>query len=144
MGGTSALILAMRQPQLFAGVMALCPASDVAAYYDWLLPRMAENATMANLAAAIRIHYTSDGHNLREELQARSALQHADRLIMRVYIGHGNADALIPVDWSRQLASKLREWGREVQYVEIEGGGHDSPVVDVDWAPVLDFLSGAR
>lgn len=144
MGGTSALILAMRQPQLFKGVLARCPAADVAAFYDWCLEHARSNATIANLAAAIRIHYTTDGHDLRQELEARSVLRHAERLTMRVHISHGDADTLIPVEWSRQLVARLRELGREVQYEEIPGGGHDSPVDNVDWSKVLDYLASEQ
>ncbi|MBU0607936.1 MAG: alpha/beta hydrolase [Armatimonadetes bacterium] len=141
MGGTSVLILALRQPQLFAGVVARCPASDIEAYYDWALARAPQHATLRNITDAIRIHYTADGHDLREELQARSVLQHAERLTMPVQLCHGAADALIPVDWARELAEKLKGLGRRVQYQEIPGGGHDSPVIGVDWAQALDFVS---
>ncbi|MEN6547829.1 MAG: prolyl oligopeptidase family serine peptidase [Armatimonadia bacterium] len=144
MGGTSALILAMRQPQLFKGVLARCPAADVAAFYDWCLEHAKSNATIANLAAAIRIHYTTDGHDLRQELEARSVLRHAERLTMRVHICHGDADTLIPVEWSRQLVARLQGLGREVQYEEIPGGGHDSPVDNVDWSRVLDYLASEQ
>lgn len=142
MGGTSVLILAMRQPELFAGVMARCPAADIEAYYDWALARAEENATLRNISDAIRIHYTTDGHELRGELEARSVLRHAERLSMPVQLCHGSADALIPVDWTRQLAERLRVLGRTVDYEEIPEGNHDSPVRHVDWAAGLDFISG--
>ena len=141
MGGSSALVFATRQPQLLSGVIALCPASDVAAYYDWALARAPQNATLRNITDAIRIHYTTDGHDLHQELQARSALRNAERLTMPVHLRHGSADALIPVEWTQQLAEKLRALGRKVQYEEIPGGGHDSPVLGMDWAKVLDFVS---
>lgn len=141
MGGSSALVFAVRQPQLLNGVVALCPASDIAAYYDWALAHAGANATLRNISDAIRIHYTVDGHDLRTELQARSALQNAERLTMPVVLVHGASDALIPVDWTRQLADKLRALGRKVQYDEIPGGGHDSPVTDIDWTRILDFIS---
>jgi len=141
MGGSSALVFATRQPQLLAGVIARCPAADIAAYYDWAVARGGANATLRNIADAIRIHYTMDGRDLRQELQARSALRHAERLTMPVQLCHGSADALIPVDWTRQLAAKLQALGRRVQYEEIAGGDHDAPVRGVDWARILDFIS---
>ncbi len=141
MGGSSALVFATRQPQLLAGVIARCPAADIAAYYDWAVARGGANATLRNIADAIRIHYTMDGRDLREELEARSALRQAERLTMPVQLCHGSADALIPVDWTRQLAAKLQALGRKVQYEEIPGGDHDSPVRGVDWARILDFVA---
>jgi pimeloyl-ACP methyl ester carboxylesterase len=141
MGGSSALVFATRQPQLLRGVIARCPAGDIEAYYDWALARAEANPTLRNITYAIRIHYTTDGHDLRQELQARSALRNAERLTMPVSLCHGAADALIPADWTRALAEKLRALGRKVQYEEIPGGDHDSPVRGVDWGPALDFIS---
>jgi S-formylglutathione hydrolase FrmB len=48
------------------------------------------------------------------------------------------------VDWTRQLVERLRALGRKVQYDEIPGGDHDSPVIPVDWQKVLDFISGGH
>lgn len=142
MGGSSVLVFAVRRPERIDGVAARCPAGDIAAYYDWALARAAGNPTLRSITDAIRLHYTCDGHDLRQELELRSALRHADRLTMPVSLAHGSADTLIPVDWTRQLAERLRTLGRRVQYEEVEGGGHDSTVDSVDWAKVLDFLSG--
>lgn len=141
MGGTSVLILALRQPQLFAGVTARCPAADIAAYYDWALARADENPTLRNVTDAIRIHYTMDGHDLQEELSARSVLRHAELVTMPVNLCHGESDALIPVAWTRQLAARLQALGWKVEYEEIPGGEHDSPVRGVDWRQVLGFIS---
>lgn len=141
MGGSSALVFCVRRPELIDGVIARCPAADIEAYYDWAMGKAPQNATLHNIAAAIRIHYSVDGHDLREELRKRSALQNAERLTMPVHLSHGTADTLIPVDWTRQLAARLRELGRRVEYEEIEGGNHDSPVRQVGWGKALDFVS---
>ena len=143
MGGTSALILAMRAPQRFAGVTARCPAADIEAYYHWALPHSDTNATLRNITDAIRLHYTMGGHDLLEQLRQRSVLRHAGRLGMRVHLCHGSADALIPVDWTRELVGRLRALGRAPEYDEISGGDHDSPVRHVDWAGVLGAISVA-
>lgn len=141
MGGCSALVFAVRQPQLLAGVAALCPAGDVHAFYHWGLTRAARNPTLKNVTDAIRIHYTTDGHDLEEELHARSALQHAEALTMPVYIGHGAKDALVPVRWTRQLVEKMGELGLRLVYDELPNGDHDAPVRKVKWARVFDALS---
>ena len=140
MGGTSALIFAVRRPELIDGLIARCPAGDMEDYYAFASAAR-ENGTLQNIAAAIRIHYTADGHDLKAELKARSAVLHAERLTMPVHIVHGSADATIPVDGTRRLAERLRELGREVQYVEIEGGGHDAPVMEVEWGEGLEWVS---
>ena len=123
----------------------MCPAADVEQYYHWCWDRGAQNATLGNIANAIRLHYGTACHDLRKELHQRSALANAGRLTMPVYLRHGDADALIPVDWTRQLAAKLKAMGRPVRYDEVPGGDHDSPIHGIDWGQVLDAVgSGTR
>jgi len=121
------------------GVIARCPAADIKAYYDFVRP--SENATLKNIADAIRIHYTADGHDLRTELRKRSALRNAEKLTMPVHIVHGSGDSTIPFGPTRALAQRLKELGRPVEYIEIEGGDHNSPVNQEDWVDCLDFIS---
>lgn len=138
MGGSSTLVFAVRRPELLSGVIALCPAADVQAYYRRLEPATA--GVEQNIAAAIRVHYRADGHDLETELAARSAVLNAERLTMPVYLSHGAVDSLIPVDYARALATRLQALGRPVQYVELPEGDHDAPVVQVDWVEALDFV----
>lgn len=140
MGGSSALIFALRQPQLLSGVLARCPAGDIQSYHEWCLDRAAQNPTLRNISDAISLHYRAAGGELADELRLRSALQNAERLTMPVYLCHGSADALIPVEWTRRLAEKLQVLGRKVEYEELPGGGHDSPIYGVDWGEVLGAL----
>jgi len=142
MGGTSALIFAQRRPDLVDGVVALCPAADIQAYYEYALT--SADPTLANIASAIRIHYTEDGHDLTTELAGRSTLLRADRLTMPAVIGHGDADSVIPIEPTRRLVQALRGLGSLVLYTEYPGGGHDKPVTDVDWTAALDFVSARR
>lgn len=142
MGGSSALVFAVRQPRLLAGVAAFCPASDIEGFYHWALGRAPRNPTLRNVTDAIRIHYTVDGHDLEEELQARSAVRHAEALTMPLYISHGAKDALVPVRWTRQLVERLGELGHPAVYDELPNGDHDAPVRQADWGRVFDVLSG--
>lgn len=139
MGGTSALIFAVRQPELIAGVVARCPAADIESYYRFAAD--SDSATLQNIAAAIRINYTVDGHDLAAELSERSALKHAEQLTMPVYLCHGARDELIPVEATRTLAARLREQGRPVHYLELPEGDHDAPVIQTeDWHQIMSFL----
>ena len=139
MGGTSALIFAVRRPELLAGVAALCPAGDIETYYAYVAA--SADAGLGNIAAAIRTHYQVDGRALGSELRDRSACQQAERLGMPVYISHGDADTVIPIEGARRLVARLRELGAPLRYKEIAGGAHDAPVNEVQWAEVLDFVS---
>jgi dipeptidyl aminopeptidase/acylaminoacyl peptidase len=138
MGGSSTLVFAARRPELLAGAIALCPAADIESYYDFAAG--SENPTLQNIAAAIALHYQAGESALREELAARSALRHAERLTMPLYLAHGSADALIPVEATRRLSQRLTALGRPVKYVEIDGGDHDSPVTQMDWPAALDWV----
>jgi len=139
MGGSSALVFATRRPDLLQGVIALCPAGDIESYYAFV--SKSKEPVLQNIAAAIRVHYTTDAHQLEDELRARSAALNAERLTMPVYLSHGAQDALIPVAGVRALAARLRALGRHVQYVELPQGGHDSPVLEINWPAALDFVA---
>ena len=138
MGGSSAMVFASRRAALLDGVAARCPACDIEAYYAFA--RASDNGTLQNIADAIRIHYTAGERNLAEELAGRSALANAGGLTIPVHLVHGSADTVIPVDATRELAKRLKGLGRKVRYHEIAGGHHDSPILEVDWAEMLDFL----
>ena len=142
MGGSSALVFAVRRPELIDGVIARCPAGDIESYYAFV--REQDGAVFESISAAIRMHYTIDGRDLATELKARSALRNAERLTMPVVISHGAADATIPVDATRRLVIRLQELGARVDYTEIPGGGHDAPILGIDWKPILDFVEGAQ
>jgi pimeloyl-ACP methyl ester carboxylesterase len=144
MGGASALVFATRRPDLLAGVAALCPPADVLGYYSWGIQGREENPTLANITAAIRLHYSIEGRELAEELRARSTLQNASNPHLPVYLSHGAQDPLAPVTWTRLLAAKLRELGYPVEYDELPEGVHDTPVREVDWERVLAFLTQAQ
>jgi len=139
MGGSSALVFATVRPDLIDGVIALCPAGDIEVYYAFAAA--SAEPVLANIAAAIRIHYTVDGHELAAELDRRSAARHAENLTMPVVISHGAKDTLIPIDGTRALVERLRALGRPVAYVEQPEGQHDTPVTEVDWSAALDFVS---
>ena len=140
MGGASTLVFAVRRPELVAGAAAFCPAGDMIRYYQFAC--QSPDATSQNIAAAIRIHYTVDGRALEAELEARSAVKQVERLTMPLYISHGDADAGIPVEGVRALVDKLHALGRKVMYVELAGGGHDAPILQVNWPEALDFIAG--
>ncbi len=53
-----------------------------------------------------------------------SPLTHAERLRAPLLITHGSQDWRVPVAESRRFATKAKEAGLPVQYVEFEGQGH--------------------
>jgi predicted peptidase len=49
-----------------------------------------------------------------------------------IWIWHGGADEVVPVEESRRMAEALRASGAEVTYTELPGVGHDA------WTPAFD------
>lgn len=137
MGGTGALIYAVRHPEDIAGVCALCPATDIGRYHGFAKENGPRIAVLAEIAAAIENAYGGTPATAPASYAANSATAHAARLAMPVYLCHGNADVIIPVEESRTLASELKKLGRKCEYVELKNGHHDSPIPEclpgIDW-----------
>lgn len=120
MGGTGALIFAMRHPELVNGVGALGAATDPQSYLDWLEPET--GPILQEIRAALLAAYPTP-----ESRETNSVLRHADRLAMPVCYLHGEADATIPVSEARALRDRLA--GKpDFFYREIGDGNHDSPL----------------
>jgi len=120
MGGTGALIFAVRHPELVSGVGALGAASDPQNYLDWLETR--QTPILREIRAALLEAYPTP-----ESRRTNSVLRHADRLAMPVCYFHGEADATIPVGEARALRDRLA--GKpDFLYREIGNGDHDSPL----------------
>lgn len=132
MGGTAALIYACRHPRQLAGVLALCPATD-----------MADRHKLAMLRAGIETAYGGDPQSKPAVYQERSSIRHAAGLAsLPVFIAHGEADQTIPVRHSRDMAAELERLGGPVRYVEIPGGDHDAPARPTYIAQGLEWLTG--
>ena len=143
MGGSSTLVFATRRPDLIDGAIARCPAGDIEGYYRFAAAAEG-NATLKNIADAIRIHYTAEGCVLDDELRACSVALNAECLTMPIHVIHGAKDTVIPVEGTRRLVARLQELGRPVKYVELPEGGHDSPVNEVDWNEAFDFVAASE
>jgi len=126
MGGTSNLIYAMLYPGDVDGCVAMCPATDLTSYHAWCARY--SGGTQAAIGKAIETAYGGTPASLPELYQSHSALVNCSKLTMPVYIAHGSSDDLIPVSQPRALAEKMKGVA-SFKYVEIPGGGHDSPLV---------------
>ena len=56
---------------------------------------------------------------------------------------HAAGDAVIPCSNSRRLATALRVNQSPVLYDEIPGG-HDAPLVKINWRKTFDFLERGK
>ena len=127
MGGTSALIFAARNAALIDGVYALCPATDTAEIFPSFSDQFLKS-------------YGGSPTEVPEVYRERSSRHYADELSgLPVAIIHGDEDALLPVSHSRILVESLRTQNARLQYVEIEGCGHDA-LAPADVPVAMDFL----
>lgn len=121
MGGTGALIYAVRHPEEISGVVAGCPATDLARYYNWCMSRETP-AVLKEIAGALKSSYGDMAAFVRHSVCANY-----EKLTMPVHLSHGNADMTIPVNESRYLAEKL-SGKKDFCYHEIDNGNHDAPL----------------
>lgn len=125
MGGTSNLIYACLHPEDVAGVVALCPATDLTSYYAWC--RKTNEEVLKQIADAIESAYGSAPAKNPKLYTLHSTLRNASKLTMPVYVCHGTNDQIIPVSQTRLLAAKMAE-SQTFVYTEIPDGHHDSPL----------------
>jgi pimeloyl-ACP methyl ester carboxylesterase len=125
MGGSCNLIYAVLHPEDVAAVVALCPVTDLGPFYSWRAANVPPESVAGSLAD-IRAQYGGSPSERPEVYRRHSCLKNVARLTMPVFLAHGDADAIIPVEESRALAALCRR--PRFRYREIPGGHHDSPL----------------
>lgn len=127
MGGSGSLIYATQFPQDIAGVVALCPATDLPTYLKWTSERQ-DRPVIKQIHDAILQSY----HHDPAAIAGHSVQAHAARLTMPVHLIHGDADTAIPVEQSRELAKAMADksmtGNTNFKYTELPGGNHDEPL----------------
>ena len=121
MGGTGALIFAMRHPELVDGVVALGAATSLRRYVAWC-DQPGRLPVISEISAAIHQAYPEAA-----ELAAHDVCAECARLTMPVIFYHGAADELIPSAEARSLAECLKEKA-DFHLTLVPGGNHDSPL----------------
>lgn len=125
MGGTSVLIYAILHPQDVAAAAACCPVTDLGEYFGWCRGQSAP--VLGEIVAAIEHAYGGGPDVTPGVYQRHSVIAHSDRLAMPVFLVHGQADPIIPVDHSHRLTERMR--GRTgFRYREMPDGDHDIPL----------------
>jgi dipeptidyl aminopeptidase/acylaminoacyl peptidase len=113
-GGFCALNLVRDPSQLFAGVVALYPVTDL--------------QTIDDTTHRFERHYTArvvgDRAAYPERYRERSPLTDPASITVPLLLFHGDADESVDVGQSRSLVAALRALGREAELVEYAGEGH--------------------
>lgn len=128
MGGTSALIYACQFPKDIAGVIALCPATDIASYWHWCQAHEDNQTILRQIRQAITIAYDGGPKECPKKYKHHSAVLQCKYLNMPLVIAHGTEDSVIPIEQSRCLSRHLTS-NTDLHYTEIIGGNHDTPIL---------------
>ena len=98
MGGNGSWYLLNRDPQRFAAAVVICSFVQARGTYPAIAPGGDPYTALAQRVAGVPL-----------------------------WIAHGDADTVVPVDESRRMVAALRTAGaRDVRYVELPGVGHNS------------------
>ena len=122
MGGYGAYHLALAHPNRFAALIVVCGGL------------LAHQSTSAVLQQSPLTKGAADPYAFTAR-QLRS---------VPIRLFHGEADPVIPVSESRQMAEALRREGADVRYTEYPGVGHNSWSRAFDDAELWHWLSALR
>lgn len=141
MGGTSNLIYAGLRPENVAGASARGAVTDLAAYHAFCR-RQTGVGLLQEIADSLETHYGGTPAQQPDVFWAHSPVNQAKKLQnMPIFLAHGTADPIMPVSQTRVFAAALAENAR-FAYVEVPGGGHDSPL-SLGYLPAADDPAAA-
>lgn len=114
-GGYLTLASLAFDPHRFAAGVDICGMSDLLTFYRDTEPWIG--------AAAV----TKYGHPDRDRdlLEAISPLRAVDQIRAPLLVVHGELDTNVPIGEAHQVVAALRDLGREVEYLELAGEGHE-------------------
>ena len=111
-GGYAALMEAARNPDLYRCAVSFAGVTDVA-----YLVKSSRRYTNYEIVQE------QIGSDLKE-LRQRSPLSLADQIGIPVLLGHGTDDRSVRIQHGRKMYRELEESGKDVTYLEFEGGDH--------------------
>lgn len=117
-GGVSMNALVARPESIQATVLYAPVSSD---YQDNLLKWGLDRLTQEKLTQVQDV----DGQWSAEKMAPYSAFTYFDRARSPVMIHHGDRDADVPIQWSKDTLKRLTEAGKEVIYHEYSGERHE-------------------
>lgn len=111
-GGYAALMEAANNPDLYQCVVSFAGVTDL------------------NLLLSRARHFTN--HKVvkqqigtqRKKLHSNSPVNRADRIDIPILLVQGSKDRAVPVGHGRKMHRRLKKYGKQVHYIEFEGGNH--------------------
>lgn len=114
-GGYLTLASLAFSPGVFAAGIDICGMSDLTTFYRDTEPWIG--------AAAVSKYGHPEVH--RALLEDISPLRAVDEIDVPLLVVHGELDTNVPLGEARQVVAALRALDRPVDYLELEGEGHD-------------------
>jgi dipeptidyl aminopeptidase/acylaminoacyl peptidase len=114
-GGYAVLMALSHYPALFAAGVDICGMSDLITFF---------RDTEPWIARAAITKYGDPVHDVAL-LASLSPIHHIENLEAPVLVVHGELDTNVPINEAHQIVDALRALGRDVEYLELEGEGHE-------------------
>ena len=119
MGGTGALIFAVRHPELVAALGVMGGVTRIDRYREFL--RRGSRPIHREILDAIEAHYEAADYALHD------VAAQAEKLTMPLVYHHGAADEIMPVSEMYDLRDRLGN-KPAARFHAIPGGDHDAPI----------------
>lgn len=81
--------------------------------------------SLGNSSASLTAFLGGRSLSIPEIATEAMPITHIDADDPPFFVAHGDADTTVPVTWSRDFVTALKEAGVKVEYHEFEGGGHN-------------------
>ena len=111
-GGYAALMGAVKTPDLFRCAVSINGVSDLSRLVASQRRYLQSNVAQEEIG------------NRRSDLRARSPYHNAEQIRIPILLLHGEDDRVVDVSQSRRMADRLRNEGKQVQYIELPDGDH--------------------
>jgi dipeptidyl aminopeptidase/acylaminoacyl peptidase len=121
-GGYAALAGAAFTPELYRCAAAIAGVADLRDMLNYERERAGDrSSTVSYWRQAMGV---DEEGSSRQDLDAASPAQHAERVRAAVLLIHGRDDTVVPIVQSRTMERALQGAGKSVQFVELEGEDH--------------------
>lgn len=120
-GGYAALAGGAFTPDLYKCVIAIAAVTDLPAFLDAREEQMGDESSVFHYWLRLLGNPKTD---LAQMTSVSPALQ-AQNFKVPVLLIHGNDDTNVPIDQSKRMDAALRKASKQVQFVTIEGEGHN-------------------
>jgi len=114
-GGWAALVALAQAPDRFVAGISMNGPSDLASLVAWLSPTVSIWTEFAG---------NPDRPGAIADMNSRSPLQNAEKIVDPVLIIHGAEDDRVPVTHGERMARRLQGLGRPVETLWVPGEGH--------------------